>query len=803
MDGGRSGLRGKSGATKKGGKKKVTKQLEGVMKAVVREGSGVLVEEGHQVVFHCTTRTASGHICDSTRAEHGGPGRPRRVVVGESRLVAAVEHGLCTMREGEVAMFKVEPSAHYGDPACPVKPPPGVPAGEELQLEVEVVSAAAVRVLAGKREKEEPAADGTGEEGKKESGAEAEDVCGYAEDECFITKQTIEEGRGWEQPRPPYEVKIRLEARPLGSSTPFYAAGTGSSPPLHLALGAARLPPALDLALSHMLAGEKAVVFASSPHTIPPSPDAPLPPAPMATAPALDTTEPEPAVTKPEAGTAEAGRVGLAVPVVTVPAPPEGVVDVEYHVELVKITQVRDVLGNGCVIKRRLQDGTGDFPIDCPLQDSVVHIHVRGTLPDQGGREFMDTRKEGEGEGQPLQVGTGEGRLPEALEASIRLMLPGEVALVSSTAQYAYESFPRPEGVPEGARVQWEVELFGFEAPKGWEGLSFEEILAEIEHTKQLGNTLYKEKKYTHACSKYERLLREMRHVHPKEGEEAKQFNAVQVALQLNVAACQHGMGEYARAMEWADKVLTEQPNHSKALYRRGLARMHSAAFDEARADFQRMVKADSSTQADAAAALAKLKKMEEEAESRQRRELGGLFDRKPGSLTAGESPAAAAAAAAAPAGAGGAAAGGTGAAGVSAGSSGPAALSQATCKAVRRAAKKAAVKIAEETGASIDSDNRRSDNEEGDENGDSVEGKGGKRDDDKESELIGAFNPVKRSALLTYGPAAVLVLLLLAFGLLMLKDVNQMRGVVKPVAVLFDPKGVDDDMDDFMDDEL
>ncbi|CAI7895936.1 unnamed protein product [Closterium sp. NIES-53] len=147
----------------------------------------------------------------------------------------------------------------------------------------------------------------------------------------------------------------------------------------------------------------------------------------------------------------------------------------------------------------------GDFPMDCPLQDCVVHVHMRGTLPDQGGSEFMDTRKggEGEGEGEPLQIGTGEGRggsefmdtrkgeegegkgageplqigtgegrvrgragRVEGLEASIRLMLPGEVALVSSTAQFAYDSFPRPDGVPEGARVQWEVELFGFERPK-------------------------------------------------------------------------------------------------------------------------------------------------------------------------------------------------------------------------------------------------------------------------------------------------------------------------------------------------
>ncbi|CAI7808839.1 unnamed protein product [Closterium sp. NIES-53] len=101
-----------------------------------------------------------------------------------------------------------------------------------------------------------------------------------------------------------------------------------------------QLPPALDLALSHMLTGEKAVVLASAPHTIPPPPDTPLPPPPPAIAPARGTAEPDAGSAEAEPGSAEAGRLGLAVPVVVVPAPPEGVVDVEYHVELVKIVQV-------------------------------------------------------------------------------------------------------------------------------------------------------------------------------------------------------------------------------------------------------------------------------------------------------------------------------------------------------------------------------------------------------------------------------------------------------------------------------
>lgn len=73
----------------------------------------------------------------------------------------------------------------------------------------------------------------------------------------------------------------------------------------------------------------------------------------------------------------------------------------------------------------------------------------------------------------------------------VRLMLPGEIALVTCPPDYAYDKFARsifrlnrltalseqscqklllwffrPPSVPEGAYVQWEIELLGFETPK-------------------------------------------------------------------------------------------------------------------------------------------------------------------------------------------------------------------------------------------------------------------------------------------------------------------------------------------------
>ena len=39
--------------------------------------------------------------------------------------------------------------------------------------------------------------------------------------------------------------------------------------------------------------------------------------------------------------------------------------------------QVRDLTGDGHVMKRRIRDGIGEFPIDCPIEDSSVWVHYK------------------------------------------------------------------------------------------------------------------------------------------------------------------------------------------------------------------------------------------------------------------------------------------------------------------------------------------------------------------------------------------------------------------------------------------
>lgn len=42
-----------------------------------------------------------------------------------------------------------------------------------------------------------------------------------------------------------------------------------------------------------------------------------------------------------------------------------------------RLPQVRDMLGDGSVMKRRLRPGNGDFPVDCPVHDARCTLHWR------------------------------------------------------------------------------------------------------------------------------------------------------------------------------------------------------------------------------------------------------------------------------------------------------------------------------------------------------------------------------------------------------------------------------------------
>ncbi|KAM1648521.1 hypothetical protein FF1_009789 [Malus domestica] len=401
-------------------------------------------------------------------------------------------------------------------------------------------------------------------------------------DDLGVLKKVITEGQGWESPREPYEVKAWISAK-TGDGKVLVSRTQGE--PFFFNFGKSEVPKGLEMGIGTMTREEKAIIYVTSKY-LTPSPFLP----------------------------------GV-----------EGVEEVHFEVELAHFIQVRDMLGDGRLIKRRIHDGKGEFPMDCPLHDSLLRVHYKGMLLNEEKTIFYDTRVDNDG--QPLEFCSGEGLVPEGFEMCVRLMVPEEIALVTCPPDYAYDKFPRPANVPEGAHIQWEIELLGFEMPKDWTGLNFQSIMDEAEKIRNTGNRLFKEGKFELAKAKYDKVLREFNHVNPQDDEEGKIFANTRNLLHLNVAACFLKMGECRKSIETCNKVLEANPGHVKALYRRGMAYITLGDFEEAKRDFNTMIKLDKSTEPDATAALLKVKQKEQEVEKKVRKQFKGLFDKKPGEI--------------------------------------------------------------------------------------------------------------------------------------------------------------------------
>ncbi|KAJ4833555.1 hypothetical protein Tsubulata_022486 [Turnera subulata] len=496
-----------------------------LMKAEMRPGGGDAKPlEGDQVIYHCTVRTLEGVAVESTRSEYGGKGIPIRQVLGKSKMLLGVLEGISTMLKGEVAMFKMKPQMHYGEDDCPLSPPSSFPKEDELHFEIELIDFSKVKARV----------------------SEFKFIALFfinhydflwhhvVSDDLGVTKKVIHEGQGWETPREPYEAQAWISARTTdGKVIISHTKGE----PYSFTFGKSEVPKGLEMGMGTMTREEKAIIYVTMEY--------------LTESPLLSVAE--------------------------------GYDELYFEVELVHFIQVRDMLGDGRLIKRRIRDGKGEFPMDCPLHDSLLRVHYKGMLLNEEKRVFIDTRVDNDG--QPLEFSSGEGLVPEGFEMCVRLMLPGEIALVTCPPDYAYDKFPRPANVPEGTYIQWEIELLSFDMPKDWTGMDFQSIMADAEKTRSIGNRLFKEGKFELAKAKYE-------------------------------------------------KVLDANPAHAKALYRRGMAYMEAADFEEARGDFEMMMKVDKSSEPDAKAALQKLKLKMQEVERKARKQFKGLFDKKPGEIS-------------------------------------------------------------------------------------------------------------------------------------------------------------------------
>jgi tetratricopeptide (TPR) repeat protein len=268
--------------------------------------------------------------------------------------------------------------------------------------------------------------------------------------------------------------------------------------------------------------------------------------------------------------------------------------------------------------------------VDCPIHDCVVRVHVAVFVGEGEQRRCLSDSRPGEA----LQFELGTGCQPPGLEACLRLMVPGERALVQADARHAYQAalsgrWSAPAGLPPGPhpRLEWELELVGFDAPLNWHAATAEEALEAAERSMAAGLALFADVAWELARLRFLAVASKLAGLRGLEEPSEQSCERLRTACLLNAAACCQRLGEHAQAVQHCSTVLERMDGgNTKALYRRAVSRTELGLWEEARGDLEAARAADVSVAADCERQLARLARAERDAGKEARAALGGFL---------------------------------------------------------------------------------------------------------------------------------------------------------------------------------
>ena len=319
---------------------------------------------------------------------------------------------------------------------------------------------------------------------------------------------------------------------------------------------------------------------------------------------------------------------------------------VAYKVKLAAMRHVRDVFNDGTTKKTRTREGLGQFPSDCPMNDCMVRVHfILSTATAIGAHsslaERYDTRSDASLKGAPFEFRLGCGALPEAVETSIRLMIPKEESRVVLDLTLGEEARQRGYGakncrpdapgskfgvVANLAMIQWDVVLESFDAAVNWYQADVSDMLEEALLIKEEANALFKTEVYELARAKYEKTLHKLESLRGLESSDFDRVEAMKCTLALNLVASLQKLHRHVDALKRVNKILDSDPVNAKALFRRSVSYLALHEFVAARDDLFACLDANPSLQSTVAKQLDLVKRTEAQELECERAVFRGKF---------------------------------------------------------------------------------------------------------------------------------------------------------------------------------
>ena len=246
---------------------------------------------------------------------------------------------------------------------------------------------------------------------------------------------------------------------------------------------------------------------------------------------------------------------------------------------------------DGGLRKKILREG--DATTLSPPSGSSVDVHYVGRLTD--GTVFDSSRDRN----APFAFTLGQGQVIRGWDMGVATMKLGELCELECSAEYAYGEHGSPPKIPPNATLIFEVELLDYtEKVEG-----DKERLGVAKKKKERGNEKMVKKEYASALVAYDKGLdvldmvsvSDREDVDEDEKEMRREAKTLKTTLKLNRCQCLLNLERYQDALEACNEVIRMDPRNVKAVYRRGLSRMHLGDYEQAETELSRSM--DSYTQ--------------------------------------------------------------------------------------------------------------------------------------------------------------------------------------------------------------
>jgi len=201
--------------------------------------------------------------------------------------------------------------------------------------------------------------------------------------------------------------------------------------------------------------------------------------------------------------------------------------------------------------------------------------------------------------------------------------------LILLKPKWAYGKTGKPEwNISADAELEFLIHCKGFEKTKETWQMTSDEKMEQAEKMKERGTIFFQQNKIKLAIAKYKQVVDLLQFETSIEDAEKKaKRDQIYHAAHLNIALCFLKIGDATECINHCDKVLAENEQNVKALFRRGQAKQNIGDNDEAMKDFSKVLQLEPDNKA-AAAGVQQCKAKAKEQMQKDKALFGNMFEK-------------------------------------------------------------------------------------------------------------------------------------------------------------------------------